>query len=107
MAIERLRADARMWRGTAATAGTARAAGAGLDLGESQLSWASRPTGLLDTYREAQRKTLRLLDEAERSLDDLGAALDRAADGYERDERDAVHRMSNLYRPSEQRTVRR
>lgn len=97
VAIARLRADARMWRTMAATAGTARVAGTGLDLGEPQLSWASRQAGLLDTYREARHKTLRLLDEAERSLDAIGAALDRAADGYERDERDAVHRINDVY----------
>jgi hypothetical protein len=96
-ATDRLRADATMWRGMAATAELARAAGAGLGLSEPQLSWASRPSGLLDTYREAQRKVLWLLDEAVRNFDAVGGALDTAADGYEADERNAVHRMADVY----------
>lgn len=81
----------------ATTVGTAKGAAAGFGLGESQLSWASAPTGLLSTYQEAQDKVLQLLGEAEQNFDDTGAALDKAADGYEDDERHAVHRMKHVW----------
>ena len=49
--------------GAAATAGAAERT-AGLVLGESHLSWASVPTGLLDTYEQIRAKAGRLLAEA-------------------------------------------
>lgn len=77
--------------------GEAASAAAALDLASFQLSWAASLVGLTDTYHEIQQKVATLLREGEANFDGIGDALQTAADGYERDERDAVHRATNVW----------
>jgi hypothetical protein len=96
-AIKALFDEAAMWKSSAGTMQTTANAAQGLTLGEGALSWASKPTGLVDTYGLIQRRVVRLLNEGARTFTDLSGALTTAATGYQRDENDAVHRMRNVW----------
>jgi hypothetical protein len=96
-AIKALFDEAAMWNRSAGTMQTAANATKGLSLGEDALSWASRPTGLVDTYRLIQQRVSTLLAEGAQTFTELGAALGTAAAGYQRDENDAVHRMRKVW----------
>jgi hypothetical protein len=96
-AIQALVAEALVWQQSAGTMRAAKNAVDGLGLGESELSWASRPTGLVDTYGQIQAKVSTLLGAGAQTFTELGTAIDTAAAGYQRDEDDAVHRMLNVW----------
>ncbi len=97
VAIEALRADAEVWDGVAAVVGRAGQEAGSLGLGESELSWAANPTGLITTYAEIQQKAARLLGEGAQALGRLGAALDSVAMAYERDDEDAARRLKGTW----------
>jgi hypothetical protein len=98
-AIEALRHDAGMWQEVATATGAARTAADGLALGESALSWASRPTGLLDTYEEIRAKAAGLLGEATSGYAALGAALTEVAAAYEAGDEAASARLHGVWDP--------
>jgi hypothetical protein len=90
-AIEALRHDATVWDEVSGVLDRAGQEAASLTLGESQLSWASVPTGLLDTYTEIQRKVAVLLGEGRTVTRDLSVTLDQVATAYQlSDERAAA-----------------
>jgi hypothetical protein len=82
-AISALRHDSEVWDHVSTVTRQAGREAAELTLGESQLSWASVPTGLLSTYAEIQNKVVMLLGEAEQVYSDLSVALDKVATAYE------------------------
>ena len=96
-AIKALFDESAMWNTSAGTMQSAAGAAQGLTLGEGALSWASRPTGLVDTYGLIQQRVVTLVNEGVRTFTELSAALNTAATGYQRDENDAVHRMRNVW----------
>ncbi len=96
-AIEALRDDAGVWRGVAATTSSATNAVDGLTLSEGELSWASRPTGLLDTYEEIRSKVARLLAEATSNFEALSSTLDQVATAYETSDQAALSRMKGTW----------
>ena len=63
-ALDALRSDAASWEQVASVTRQAAYQASLLTLGPGELSWASLPTGLLDTYTELQLKVVMLLEEA-------------------------------------------
>jgi len=96
-AIKALNDEAATWSTSAHTMRTAAAAAGWLSLGEGELSWASRPTGLVDTYALVQQKVNTLLGEGADTFDALSKAIATAAAGYQKDEDNAVHRTRNVW----------
>ena len=96
-AIKALRDDAGIWQDVASTTSGAARAADGLTLGEGELSWASRPTGLLDTYEEIRSKAARLLREATTNYNSLSSTLNRVATAYETSDQAAMSRMKGIW----------
>lgn len=97
VAIEALRAGGAMWQQHADVMDAASAAARALSLGPFELSGVASATGLVETYAQLQAKLGTLLRQGATNFDNIGGALKVAADGYEQDERDAVHRMRGIY----------
>jgi hypothetical protein len=83
VAVEAMRHDAAVWDEVSGVVGRAGQEAAALTLGEAQLSWASVPTGLLDTYQEIQRKVAALLGEGRDVTRGLSVTLDEVATAYQ------------------------
>jgi hypothetical protein len=96
-AISALHHDAGMWDQVSTQTGQAGQEAAALTLGESQLSWASSPSGLLDTYAEIQEKVVMLLGEASRVYSNLSTALDKVAAAYELSDTDAARKLKGVW----------
>lgn len=96
-AIRALRDDAGMWSDVASTTSTAARAVEGMTLSEGELSWASRPTGLLETYEEIRAKVGRLLGEATTNYNSLSNTLNRVATAYETSDQAALNRMRGVW----------
>jgi hypothetical protein len=96
-AISALRRDSAMWDQVAAVTSQAGQEAGVLTLGESQLSWASVPTGLLRTYGEAQAKAALLLGEATQVYGDLSTALDKVAAAYELSDESAASQLKGVW----------
>jgi hypothetical protein len=96
-AISALRTDASMWLGMADELREAAGVAGRLDLAALHFSYLGDKAGLTDAYRDIQDKLIRLLGEGAANFDSMGKALRTAADGYDEDERHAVHRMRNIY----------
>lgn len=52
---------------------------------------------LEELYRQLQDRLIRLLGQGSETCEAIATSLRSAADGYERDEADAVHRMNSIY----------
>jgi hypothetical protein len=96
-AIKALRDDAGIWADVATTTSNAARAAEGLTLTEGEMSWASRPTGLLDTYEEIRAKVSRLLGEATRNFNSLSNTLNKVATAYETSDQAALNRMKGVW----------
>jgi hypothetical protein len=96
-AISALRTDAGMWHGMADELREAARVAGRLDLAALHFSYLGDKAGLTDAYREIQDKLIGLLGEGATNFDSMGKALRTAADGYDEDERNAVHRMRGIY----------
>lgn len=97
VAVDALRADARMWRSMEDELRDAAREAFRLDLGVSQVSYLGEKAGLTEAYIDIQSTLVRLLGEGVKAFDEMAAALIKAADGYERDEHNAVHRLRGIY----------
>jgi hypothetical protein len=97
VAIEALRTDAAMWdAGGDDLREAARVAGR-LDLEALHFSYLGDKIGLVDVYQQLQDKMIRLLNQGGDTFEALGTALRSAADGYEQDEANGVHRANSIY----------
>ncbi|MBG0564098.1 hypothetical protein [Actinoplanes aureus] len=96
-ALDALRTDAASWDRVAEVTGRAGFEAGNLTLGAEDLSWASLPSGLLDTYTELQDKVVRLLDEATGVYRDLSVTLDRVTHAYEVDDEKAARRFEGVW----------
>ena len=96
-ALRALHTDAQTWDETSGVLSGAAEEANALVLTEGQLSWASRPTGLLDTYAEIQQKATALLQQGSRVHADLARTLDRVATAYERDDEEAAARLGGVW----------
>jgi len=97
VAIGALRHDSGVWDQVAVVTRQAGQEAAALSLRESQLSWASVPTGLLGTYAEIQDKVARLLGEANQVYSELSVALDKVANAYELSDENAATRLKGVW----------
>jgi len=96
-AIGALRQDASKWDAGAAELRDAAGAAGQLALSALHFSYLGDKLGLTETYQQLQMRLYRLLNEGAENLNDLAGALRAAADGYEQDEINTVHRMTGIY----------
>jgi hypothetical protein len=96
--IAALRDDAAAWLTAAAALADAAAALAGPPLLDPEaFGLAGLRTGLAALYDDLHRQTVDRLSQAPSTFTATAVALRFAADGYERDERDAVHRLRGIW----------
>lgn len=100
-ALEALHSDADSWEQVAAVTRQAAYEASQLTLSAHELSWASLPTGLLDTYAELQRKVVTLLEEASEVYDGLSLKLDKVAYQYETNDELAARQLEGVWEPRE------
>ncbi|GAA4686558.1 hypothetical protein [Phytohabitans rumicis] len=93
VAIEALRSDAREWLDWADALAHASTVVGRLDLTANEMCALSEIVGLPETYAALQRRVAELATQGAAGFTAMAGALIAAADGYERDERNAVHRM--------------
>jgi len=96
-AIDALRQGGLKWEQHADGMQGASAAARALNLGPFELSALASLTGLAETYGLLQEKLVMLLQQGSVNFDAIGGAIKAAANGYEEDERDAVHRARGIY----------
>jgi hypothetical protein len=96
-ALAALRGDARAWRSDAAQMRAGSRAAAGLALDGAVFSGLGEVIGYAEVYRRLVLKVVDLFDGGAANFDAVGAALATAADGYDQDERDAVHLMKGAW----------
>jgi hypothetical protein len=96
-ALSALHHDEQIWQEVATVVGNASYVADGLSLNESQLSWASHPTGLLSTYDAIRHKVSRLLDEGSQTFHGLAATLDKVAAEYERSDEQAAKKLKGAW----------
>jgi len=97
--IQALHDDAKIWQDVADVTGKAAHEPEGFKLGESDLSWASQSTGLLDTYEEIRVKVARLLREGTDNFRSLSSALDKVAAEYEANDENASQKLKGIWDP--------
>lgn len=97
VAVQALRDDAQRWLDMADTMRSAASAGARLDLNAFHFSVLGHLLGIDSLYNQVQQTIVTLLGQGASNFESVAGALKAAADGYEEDERDAVHRMKNIY----------
>jgi hypothetical protein len=95
--LEAMRADAAMWSQMSDELRTAAGIAATLQLSMLHFSYLGDKAGLTTTYQEIQALMVRLLGEGATAFEGLAGSLRTAAEGYEEDERRAVHRTQNIY----------
>jgi len=98
VSIDARRRDAGVWGNSADILRQAAAVGARLELAALHFSYIGDQVGLVELYQQLQDRLVRLLGEGSATtFEQLAAGLRTAADGYEQDEANNVHRMNNLY----------
>jgi hypothetical protein len=95
--IGALHADAGVWSGMATRLDSFGQAARGLSLSSYEFSGLGHLAGLDQIYTALQERVVSLLDQGSRNFDGIASALHAAADDYDRDERDAVHRLKSVY----------
>jgi hypothetical protein len=95
--LDALRGDAGSWEQVASVTRQAAHEASLLTLGPGELSWASLPTGLLDTYAELQSKVVTLLEEASQVYTGLSARLYQVAETYERNDEQAARELAGVW----------
>jgi hypothetical protein len=96
-ALDAMRVDAAMWTQMSDELRTAAGIAATLQLSALHFSYLADKAGLTSTYQQIQAAMVRLMGEGAGALEGLAGALRTAADGYEEDERRAVHRTRDIY----------
>jgi len=96
-AIDQLHHDADAWRACAEQLKTCSGMAYVLSLGGYEFSYAADKAGLQRTYTQLQQKLVALCNEAALNFILVGTALDQAANGYDSDERAAVHELRRAW----------
>jgi hypothetical protein len=96
-AIQTLRKDADTWAAGKDNLVDAAAVAARLELSALHFSYIADQLGLAEVYQQLQQRLYTLLNEGAANFLALSTALRDAADGYEQDEINAVHRMTGIY----------
>ncbi|MEH0981888.1 hypothetical protein [Micromonospora sp. CPCC 205556] len=97
VSIEALRNDAAVWDDSGDVMRNAAQVAARLDLAALHFSYIGDKVGLVELYQQLQDRMIRLLGQGSETFETIATSLRNAADGYERDEADAVHRLNNIY----------
>lgn len=96
-ALDAMRGDASMWRDMASQLREAATAADNLDLDKTEFSKLGEMLGVVDLYQDVQARLAALIHQGADNFDATAAALTTAADGYEKDEQNAVHRFTGIY----------
>ncbi|WP_433790684.1 hypothetical protein [Actinoplanes sp. CA-252034] len=96
-ALDALHRDAASWEQVASVTRQASYEANLLTLGPGELSWASLPSGLLETYAELQRKVVTLLEEASEVYSGLSKKLDKVAYEYETNNDRAARELEGVW----------
>jgi hypothetical protein len=97
VAIEALRDDAQKWRAAAGDLEIAAGVAGQMDLQAFHFSYVGDKVGVTDAYRALQDKLIDLLNGGAANFRSVAQALNLAADGYQQDDRNAVHRLKNVW----------
>lgn len=97
VAIAALRSDAAEWRAWAGVLARASTVVDQLHLSVDDMSALSVVVSLPEMYGELRRRAHTLAAQGEARFTEVAGALVAAADGYERDERHAVHRLRGVW----------
>ncbi|BCB74269.1 hypothetical protein GCM10022251_73380 [Phytohabitans flavus] len=97
VAIAALRFDASEWREWARTLDRASTVVDQLGLSLDDMCVLSGMVGLPETYAEVRLRARTLATQGALRFREVAGALTAAADGYERDERNAVHRLRGVW----------
>jgi hypothetical protein len=96
-ATDALRQDAQTWRFGAGELDIAQIAAAEMDFQAFHFSYIGDKVGLTQTYGQLQEKMIRLLQEGAANFRAVADALTLAANAYDREERNAEHRLGRIY----------
>lgn len=96
-ALDAMRGDAAMWKDMAGEMRSAAGVADRLDLTKLHFSKLGDMLGMVDLYRDVQDRMVQLINQGADNFDATAAALTTAADGYDKDERDSVHRFTGIY----------
>jgi len=96
-ALEAMRADAAMWTEMAGQMREAAGVADRLDLTKLHFSKLGDMIGMVDLYRDVQDRMVRLMQQGAENFDATASALTTAANAYDQDERDNVHRFTGIY----------
>lgn len=96
-ALDAMRGDATMWREMAGEMRSAAVVADRLDLTKLHFSKLGDMLGMVDLYRDVQDRMIQLMNQGADNFDATATALTTAADGYDKDERDNVHRFTGIY----------
>jgi hypothetical protein len=96
-AVATLREDAHVWRSSGDELRVGAQIAASLDFDAFHFSYLGDKIGLTETYRQVQDKVTRLFQEGATNFGNVAVALNAAADGYDQDERDAVHALRGAW----------
>ena len=95
--IQAIAGEAGLWSGMAAEVEAMAAVARNLTLNAFHFSGLGHLAGMEDVYRDLQERIAMLLQQAADNFDTTAGALKQAADDYQRDEDNAVHRLRNIY----------
>ena len=96
-ALDAMRQDANMWKDMAGQMRDAAGVADRLDLTKLHFSKLGEMLGMVDLYRDAQDRMVRLMQQGADNFDATATALTTAANGYEQDEQNNVHRFTGIY----------
>jgi hypothetical protein len=96
-ALNALRHDAGVWDEISHTLGTAAQEANALTLTEADLSWASQPTGLLESYAQIQQKVAALLREGSVVCGGLSVTLDTVMHDYQLNDENAARKFKGVW----------
>jgi len=97
VAIQSLRDDAQKWRAAAGELEIAARIATEMDFQAFHFSYIGDKIGVTETYRLLQDKLIDLLNGGATNFRNVAQALDMSADGYQEEDRNAVHRLKNIW----------
>ena len=97
VAIQALRDDAQKWRAAAGELEIAARVAGEMDFQAFHFSYIGDKIGVTEAYRLLQDKLIDLLNGGAANFRSVAQALNTSADDYQEDDRNAVHRLKNVW----------
>jgi hypothetical protein len=97
VAIQSLRDDAQKWRAAAGELEIAAQVAGEMDLQAFHFSYIGDAIGVTEAYGKLQDKLIDLMNGGAANFRSVAEALTLAADGYQEDDRNAEHRIRNVW----------